>query len=137
MTNLSAKGYLRAESQKLLRLARHLARTQPAQHVINSVLESLASRLARAEQGEKRWAGQEHRFHTRSGSGELNLGISHCKKAIQKASPGTETGKKLDSKKLAETPTPQTHQQCQRCRRHSLASPARSGAHHGTQLENQ
>ena len=50
--------------------------------------------------------GWPHRFCTRSGSGELNPSMGHGKKAIQKAI------RKKYNKKLAETPTLQTHQQC-------------------------
>ena len=83
---------MHATSHALNRAANH----KPA-------LESPASRLVlrRVRQG-----GLEHRFCTRSGSGELNPSMSHGKKAIQKAI------RKKYNKKLAETPTLQTHQQC-------------------------
>ena len=93
---------------------------------------------ARAEQGEKRWAGQEHRFHTRSGSGELNPRISHCKKAIQKASPGKELERNYtqqEARRDADTADPPA---VPTLPPPILSVPGTVGCpHHRTQLENQ
>jgi hypothetical protein len=73
---------LRAESQATPPFTPPRAHST-AQHIFSSADESPGSRTVLRKVREK---GLEHRWRTRSGSGELHPGIPNRKRAIQKAS---------------------------------------------------